>query len=1036
MLRHVSRLGLVKALLPCAMACGLPRAEEALKADVTRAEQVVAQFRDIPVLYETDVVVAGGSSATVAAACSAATGGAQVVLLAPRPYLGDDLCGQQQLWLEEGEQPDSELARSLFPDNRVTTPFAVKNALDQALLKHGARYLTGCYVTDLLVDEQGQAAGVVMVNRSGRQAIRAKVVIDGSRRALLVRQAGAKFRAFAPGEKEFGFVVVGGELQSGPGLADRKLNVAYRNPARPNQPAPAAHPVYAYVARIPMSDDSYASFARAEQTLRNQVSGPAMQDCSEYPSYLPAETMIGEKRVKGRWPGAAECDIGVFRPQGMARLFILSAYADVSGETRSAMMRPLSFLAVGERVGQAAALEAGRLTRAAEVRLAATMAGGGGAPPMHIGESRNVSMAAGTAGAVKGGTRILPILGRYDVVVVGGGTAGAPAGIAAARNGAKTLVVEYLDELGGVGTAGLIGSYWYGLKGGFTKEVEEAIGGRKRWPTNKGHGWNIVQKSEWLRRELVKAGADIWFCSFGCGAVVDGARVAGVEVATPFGCGIVQARTVVDATGNADIADCAAAETQYGVAPGGMLSVQLAGYPHRNLGDNVNNTCYAMVDDTSVLDIWHLTAWSRSQMKKDNPYDTGQLLDTRERRRVVADYMLTTPDILNRRTFPDTISHHKSNFDAAAFPTSPMLLIKDMKGPAFEVDLPYRSLLPKGLDGLLVTGLGAGAERDAMTLIRMQADLQNQGYAAGAAAAMAAANGGHTREVDVKALQKQMVEKGVLAPRVLTDRDSCPMSLEVIQKAVADVGAMKRAIKQSRAIEDPSIFSLAVVMAHPDQALPLLRKAHKDAAGDTKLVYALILGVLGDKAGAPKLATAVAGVEAWDAGFGLTTHRESHNTFSDMDRLVIALGMSGAPEGLDAIVGKIGQLKPGSELSHFIAVAMALRHYRSPKAAVAPLIRLLDAPGFVGHALVDGVVAQQGTVPPRDVASDKPDSSLNAAFKELLVAGMLFYCGDSQDRGRRILEEYSQGVAGHFSRYARYVLQPVLPVSSGAAGAP
>ena len=44
------------------------------------------------------------------------------------------------------------------------------------------------------------------------------------------------------------------------------------------------------------------------------------------------------------------------------------------------------------------------------------------------------------------------------MVVVGGGTSGAPAGIAAAKSGAKTLVVEYLYELGGVGTVGLIGA--------------------------------------------------------------------------------------------------------------------------------------------------------------------------------------------------------------------------------------------------------------------------------------------------------------------------------------------------------------------------------------------------------------------------------------------------------------------------------------------------------------------------------------------------------------------------------------------------
>jgi flavin-dependent dehydrogenase len=987
------------------------------------AEQVVATLRDIPVLYETDVVMAGGSSAAVAAACAAADRGAQVVLIAPRPYLGDDLCGQQLLWLADGEAPETSLAQSLFPNGRVTTPFTVKSALDQALLKRGVRYLTGCHVTDLLVDDHGRVSGVVIVNRSGSQAIKAKVVIDSTRHALLARQAGAKFRAFIAGEKAFQFVVVGGELQSGPAIAGHKLDVTYNNPSSGRNTN--AEPVYEYTVKFLMNDNRYSSFAQAEQAVRNQVSGVGMVDCSEYAFCFPTDTIMGERRVDGNWTGASHCDVNVFRPQGLTRLYVLSEYADVCALAQPGMLRPLSFLTLGELVGNAAAIEAKPLSHSAVVQLADVPSTT--ALPLTIGESRNVMVPVGKASMVKGSTRALPLLGNYDVVVVGGGTAGAPAGIGAARTGAKTLVIEYLDELGGVGTAGLIASYWYGNKNGFTKEIETATGGNNRWPMSRKGGWNVAQKSEWLRHELLKVNAEIWLSSFGCGAVLDKGKVTGVVIVTPFGRGVVRAKTVIDATGNADIADCAGAETQFGVAPGGMLSVQLAGFPPRNLGDNVNNTCYAMVDDTSVLDIWHLMTWTRTQTNKAAPYDVGQLLDSRERRRIVADYMLTTPDILNHRSFPDTISHHKSNFDAAAFPTSPMLLIKDMKGPAYDVDLPYRSLLPKGLDGILVTGLGAGAERDAMTLIRMQADLQNQGYAAGVAAATAAANGGHTRAINIKQLQQQLVTYRVLEERVLTDKDSYPMNLEAIEKAVVNVGSMSSEIKQSRTVADPSIFSLAVVMAHPDQSLPLLRQAYKaTTAADKKLTYAKILGILGDKTGAPILVATLESAKNWDKGYGLTSHRESDNTFSELDRLVLALGFSGAPEGLKTIVAKCKQLEPHSELSHFIAVAMALRHYSHPKIAAEPLAQLLNEPDFTGHAMVDTVDQAQGTVLKRDIATALPNTNMNASFRELLVAGMLVHCGDHRGMGRKVLEQYRQGIEGHFARYAQFLLQSAL----------
>ena len=184
-------------------------------------------------------------------------------------------------------------------------------------------------------------------------------------------------------------------------------------------------------------------------------------------------------------------------------------------------------------------------------------------------------------------------------------------------------------------------------------------------------------------------------------------QVRGVVVATPQGRGVVLASTVVDATGNADIAACAGAKTQYGISELGSLNVQVAGFPRRPVGQSVVNTCYTLVDDTDVLDVWHLMAWRRTASEQARAFDVGQLVDSRERRRIVGDYVLSVEDILNGRTFPDTISQHYSNFDAAAFPDSRLLLIVDAKGPRFHTDLPYRCLLPEGLDGILVLGLGA-----------------------------------------------------------------------------------------------------------------------------------------------------------------------------------------------------------------------------------------------------------------------------------------------------------------------------------------
>jgi hypothetical protein len=115
--------------------------------------------REIPVAYDVDVVVVGGSSGAVAAAVEAAQAGATVFLAAPRPYLGDDICGRLQFWLAPGEQAVYPLAKEIFADGPYR-PLYVKRVLDQALLDAGVSFLFGCLVTDVLTDSSGVVSGI------------------------------------------------------------------------------------------------------------------------------------------------------------------------------------------------------------------------------------------------------------------------------------------------------------------------------------------------------------------------------------------------------------------------------------------------------------------------------------------------------------------------------------------------------------------------------------------------------------------------------------------------------------------------------------------------------------------------------------------------------------------------------------------------------------------------------------------------------------------------------------------------------------
>lgn len=79
--------------------------------------------------------------------------------------------------------------------------------------------------------------------------------------------------------------------------------------------------------------------------------------------------------------------------------------------------------------------------------------------------------------------RQTPVAGRYDVIVVGGGSAGIGAALAAGRAGKRTLPVEQYGFLGGMWTAGLVIPIWdWENKGGIMQELVDEINAHGKIP--------------------------------------------------------------------------------------------------------------------------------------------------------------------------------------------------------------------------------------------------------------------------------------------------------------------------------------------------------------------------------------------------------------------------------------------------------------------------------------------------------------------------------------------------------------------------
>jgi hypothetical protein len=855
-------------------------------------------------------------------------------------------------------------------------PFELKYALERILHENRVDFMFGCYPTEVFKDGQGNLKGVVFSNRSGRQAVIANTVVDASQSAVVARLAGAQFEPFSPGKKEFGWITVGGA--GAPGSLARKAlepNVEKKHEARR----------YRLTGVLP--EDSYAALQAVQQKVMDQVWSKGQVEASGRLIYSPNRRVI-------------EC------PEN---LVVLGAFGGLDD--------PVARFEKAERLGaELARRKSGPAVKPDELSVSNGMTAGretSGEIREFLGGPRSFKQAFPTVHSA--GLKV-PVLGDYDVVVVGGGTSGASAAIAASRQGAKTLVIEYLDGLGGVGTSGMIGRYCLGVRKGFTEEIDRGLaelGGYDYKVDNEGLGtpWDIELKKEWYRQELRKSGCEIWFGAAGCGTLVEGNRVRGVAVATPYGRGVVRAGVVIDATGSADVAVVAGAEPMYIDADN--IEIQGTGLSPRRLGAGYINSDYDFVNDNDMVDVWrmHLTAKYMFQNIPEHPfkrfkdsYDIAQLIDTRERRRIKGRMVISPVDIFNERSYPDTVSRAYSNFDTHGYTTHPMFMVVwPPHGKRVYADVPYRCMLPKGIEGVIVTGIGISAHRDALPVLRMQPDVQNNGYAAGLAAAQACRKQILPSGIDVREVQQEMIRIGAL-PADCVLEDNFPVPDSRLAEAVNRL--------------DADYHGAEILLCAPERSIPLLRKAYeRKGAPELRLVYAHLLAMFGEDCGVEQLVGHV-NAAPWDAGWNWIKGGQFDSTISRLDSRIIALGLvgHGNADVVKAIIRKAEQLDPDGDFSHFLAISMACNELRDPRLAPA-LHDLLSRDEVSGFALTD----TQDVYAYADRTAGMK-SIRNQTLKEILLARALYRCGDHNGLGRRILETYSADLRGIYAKCTSEVL--------------
>ncbi len=974
----------------------MTEAKAAMKSAVPDEGYCHEEARKIPVMTEVDLVVAGGSSRAVAAAVAAAKAGSKVFLVGYMPYLGEDICGSHLYDRMEGEKLQTALARKIFFIGDYPTPLQVKKILEDELIDNGVRFLYSSFVTNVMTDASGNPAGVVIANRSGRQAIRCKVIIDATNNASVAAMAGAKRKPFVAGEQEFSYTVVGNTKKEAP-------EIVRAEELKPIKVGEKSHPMTRYTFRLPLKDASYAAIAEVEQTIRNATWDLEQVDSSDILWYIPKQTIDSEKAYEGAPSSLRELPMQAFKSKNIANLWVLGPCAEMPRELAAKVMRPIPALFIGEMLGETVHNETKNISipTHATVRQEKANASNYG----EVGELLSLLRPALKKGMVDSPAGALPVLGSYDVVVLGGGTAGASAGVSAAKHGVNTLVIEYLHGLGGLSTLGMIGAYWDGFRGGYTAHVDESVlamapKDHPRQPKREG---NFVSdwKMQWHRNELLQAGGKLWFGVMGCGALTEGGKVKGVVVATPFGRGVVLSKILIDSTGSADVAIAAGAEFDYTGKK--TIAVQGAGTGKWAPGDHCNNNDWLFVDDTDVLDVSR--AYVQAKTKLQGQYDMVKMPQTRERRRIIGEYIITACDVINHRRYPDTISYHKSSFDTHGMIIDPLFILNppERQHVVYDADVPLRSLLPKGLDGILTTGLGASAHRDAMPVIRMQPCLQNQGYAVGYLSAMCIKENKSLRKIDIKKVQRHLVEIGNLPKRVLTDKEFKGFSNSEMKKALDSVTDHYK--------------GLEVLLTDYERCIKLVSgRITGVASQEEKVILASILCILGKGGHAQVLADAIRGYKAWDEGWHYTGMGQFGTCLSRLDALIMAMGNAHDASVLSAVLDKARMLEPEDYFSHFRAIAMATEAIGS-RDAIPQLAAMLTTPGVRGHSIGSYAEARSSVVPGREDTSTR-----NIALKELHLARALYLCGDKDGIGEEVLRRYADGLQGHYARFAQEIL--------------
>lgn len=424
-----------------------------------------------------------------------------------------------------------------------------------------------------------------------------------------------------------------------------------------------------------------------------------------------------------------------------------------------------------------------------------------------------------------------------EVLVVGAGSAGSAAAIAAARAGADVLLLEREGFPGGTGTAVLDTFYGFYTPGERAKKVvggipDDVVAGLRRHrmcferPNTYGAGTGITYHPDYLKVVwddlLVDAGVRILHHAWVQEAVPQGERVTRVTAATKAGLLTILPQVVIDASGDADV--CHFAGLPYELAgehePAQTLTTtfRMANVNMERRRQVTRETLHGLMEEAAESGAYRLprregsdhptpvpgvTATVMTRVQSFERHDgvtvnatdpeflsgaeregraqaleyvrflrdkvpgyeradlatLGVRIGVRETRRILGLHRLTGDEVLQARQFEDQIGLCGAPIEDHHAGTG----TRWRNLPEGEcVGIPYRSLIPRAVENLIVAGRCFSATHDAHASVRSMGQCMAMGQAAGTAAAMAAATGKSIAEIPIGSLRDRLRKMGAV----------------------------------------------------------------------------------------------------------------------------------------------------------------------------------------------------------------------------------------------------------------------------------